>query len=132
MYGCQEELLRWTPWLSIHEDMRTLMSYMVLNLRATGCELTPALRQYVEEKFSAIEKYGVKMFQVDVHIGKDTNHHNKGAVFTCSATVELVGDVMKLERTAEDLYKAIDKVKDHLRETLAQKKDRIIESHRRP
>lgn len=102
---------------------------MTINIRATGCELTPSLRQYVEEKFSGLEKYGIKMFQADVHVGKDTQHHNKGEVFTCSATIELVGDVVKVERTAEDLYKAIDKVKDHLRETLSQLKDRIIESH---
>ncbi len=104
---------------------------MTINLRATGCELTPALRQYVEEKFNALEKYGTHVFQADVTIGKDTHHHNKGAIFSCSATVEMVGDVIKIERTAEDLYKAIDKVKDHLRETLAQRKDKIIESHRR-
>jgi ribosome hibernation promoting factor len=102
---------------------------MTINIRATGCELTPALRQYVEEKIESLEKYGTKMFQADVHIGKDTNHHNKGEVFSCSVTLELVGDVVKVERTSDDLYKAIDKVKDHLRETLAQRKDRIIESH---
>ena len=36
----------------------------------------------------------------------------------CSRTL------LKVERTAEDMYKAIDKVKDHLRETLAQRKER--------
>ncbi len=102
---------------------------MNVNIRATGCELTPALRQYVEEKFSTLEKYGPDLIQADVHIGKDTNHHNKGEVFSCSATVELSGDVIKVERTAEDLYKAIDKVKDHLRETLAQRKEKLVDSH---
>lgn len=104
---------------------------MIINLRATGCELTPALRQYVEEKFNALEKYGTHLFQADVHVGKDSPHHNKGDVFTCSATIEMTGDVIKIERTADDLYKAIDKVKDHLRETLSQMKDKIIESHRK-
>lgn len=99
---------------------------MVVNLRVTGCELTDALRQYVEEKFQALEKYGTHLFQADVHIGKDTKHHHKGGIFTCSATIEMIGDVIKIERTAEDLYKAIDKVKDHLRETLAQRKDRKV------
>ena len=69
------------------------------------------------------------MFQVDVHVGKDTNHHNKGEVFSCSATLELSGDVIRVERTADDLYKAIDKVKDHLRETLSQLKDKIVDGH---
>ncbi len=99
---------------------------MTINIRATGCELTPALRQYVEEKFHALEKYETHLLQADVHISKDTKHHQKGGIFTCSSTVEMVGDVIKIERTAEDLYKAIDKVKDHLRETLAQRKDRAM------
>lgn len=102
---------------------------MTINIRAVGMELTPAIRQYVEEKFAMLEKYGPKMFQADIHIGRDTNHHNKGDVFSCSATMEMTGDVIKVERAAEDLYKAIDKVKDHLRETLAQRKDKIVESY---
>jgi len=102
---------------------------MTINIRAVGMELTPAIRQYVEEKFATLEKYGPKMFQADINIGKDTNHHNKGEVFSCSATMELTGDVIKVERAAEDLYKAIDKVKDHLRETLAQRKNKIVEGH---
>ena len=50
----------------------------------------------------------------------------KGEIFACSATVQIPGDMLKVERTADDLYKAIDKVKDHLRETLSQRKDRLM------
>lgn len=91
-------------------------------------ELTPAIRQYVEEKFAALEKYDPTLLQADIHIGKDTNHHNKGDVFSCSATMEVTGDVLKVERAEEDLYKAIDKVKDHLRETLAQRKEKHVDA----
>ncbi|MBI4138957.1 ribosome-associated translation inhibitor RaiA [Candidatus Uhrbacteria bacterium] len=97
---------------------------MTINIRATGMELTPALRQYIEEKFSTLEKYATKIMQIDVHVGLETNHHLKGDIYTCSANVDLPGDLLKVERTAEDQYKAIDKVKDHLRETLAQRKER--------
>lgn len=107
---------------------------MTINIRALGIELTPSIRQYVEEKFSGLEKYSartIEIMQMDVEIGKDTNHHHKGDVFSCSVSVDIPGDLLKVERNAEDLYKAIDKVRDHLRETLAQRKDKEIETHRK-
>ncbi len=99
---------------------------MVINIRAVGMELTPAIRQYIEEKFASLEKFANDIMQVDVDLGKLTNHHNKGKIMNCAAVLQLKGSVIKIERTAEELYKAIDKVKDHLRETLSQDKDRKI------
>ncbi|MFH1078607.1 MAG: HPF/RaiA family ribosome-associated protein, partial [Patescibacteria group bacterium] len=61
---------------------------------------------------------------------KESDHHNKGDVFECIANMEVPGDVLRVERNAMNLYKAIDKVKDHLRETLAQKKERDLDGHR--
>ncbi len=105
---------------------------MTINIRAMGMELTPAIRQYIEEKFGALEKFAPKAMQIDVTIGKDTNHHHKGDVFVCTANMDVPGELRRVERNAKNLYKAIDKVKDHMRETLAQEKDRKIESHRVP
>ncbi|MFH1077870.1 MAG: ribosome-associated translation inhibitor RaiA [Patescibacteria group bacterium] len=103
---------------------------MVINIRAVGMELTPAIRQYVEEKFQTLEKFAPKALQIDVSVGKESDHHNKGDVFECIANMEVPGDVLRVERNAMNLYKAIDKVKDHLRETLAQKKERDLDDHR--
>ncbi len=94
-------------------------------------ELTDAIRTYVEEKFSTLEKYDHQIQLIEVDVGKNTNHHQKGDVFVCSATIKIPSDVLKIERDAEDLYKAIDKVKDHFRETLAQRKERLVDAHKR-
>ncbi|MEO5927512.1 MAG: ribosome-associated translation inhibitor RaiA [Patescibacteria group bacterium] len=99
---------------------------MTINIRATGMELTPAIRQYVEDKMGTLEKFAHDIIQIDVIAGMETNHHNKGEIYSCAANVEVKGEVLRVERTAEDLYKAIDKVKDHLRETLAQRKDKMM------
>lgn len=93
-------------------------------------EMTEAIRQYVEEKFQSLRKYEQDLQHVDVQIGKETNHHHKGDVFTCSATLEVPGDVLKIERNESDLYSAIDKVKDHFRETLAQRKSKLDDQQR--
>ncbi|MFH1973141.1 MAG: ribosome-associated translation inhibitor RaiA [Patescibacteria group bacterium] len=102
---------------------------MVINIRAVGMELTPAIRQYVEEKFESLEKFAPKALQVDVSVGKESDHHNKGDVYSCIANMEMPGDLLRVERNAKNLYKAIDKVKDHLRETLAQKKEKENDHH---
>lgn len=105
---------------------------MVINIRAMGMDLTTAIRRYIEEKFAALEKFAPKALQIDITIGKETNHHHKGNVFVCTANVDVPGELRRVERNAKNLYKAIDKVKDHMRETLAQEKDKTIESHRVP
>lgn len=97
---------------------------MTINIHAKEIELTDAIRSFVEEKFTSLEKFTPKIMMIDVTIGMDTMHHQKGSIYTCAANVEIPGDLLRVERTAEDLYKAIDKVKDHLRETLAQRKER--------
>lgn len=62
---------------------------------------------------------------IDAEVGLANGHHNKGKIFRCKAIVQVGGEVMPIEREAEDLYKAIDKVKDHLREELTQWKKRL-------
>ncbi len=104
---------------------------MNINIRTNGIELTEAIRSYVEEKFNSLEKFGKDLMLAEVEVGKTTNHHQKGDIFSCSATLTIHGDVVKMEREAEDLYKAIDKVRDHLREALAERKDRAITNERR-
>jgi putative sigma-54 modulation protein len=103
---------------------------MTINLRATDMELTPAIRQYAEDKMNSLEKYSADIQQVDIVIGLTSAHHQKGDVHMCSVSVQIPGDILKIERSAEDLYKAIDKVRDHLRETLAQRKERMVDARK--
>lgn len=102
---------------------------MTINIRGVHLELTDAIRQYVEEKMASIEKFG-EITLVDAEVGKTTEHHQKGDIFFCRANVQMPGDMVTVERESEDLYKAIDKVRDHLRETLAQRKDRKIDERK--
>ncbi|MCR4278687.1 MAG: ribosome-associated translation inhibitor RaiA [bacterium] len=104
---------------------------MVINIHAVNIELTPSIRQYVEEKMNSLEKYDDSIVLIDVDLGKDTNHHMKGDIFVCSAKVEVPGDLIVVEKTTETLYKAVDKVRDHLREMLAGRKEKELERGRK-
>lgn len=99
-------------------------------IKATNIELTMAIKQYVEDKFLALAKLTVNyepVATIDIEVGKETEHHNKGNIFKCEATMEIPGDVIRVEVTDEDLYAAIDKCKDRLKARLADEKDAMVE-----
>ena len=107
---------------------------MKINIKATGMELTPAISSYVHKKVSSIEKYIDKNSTdvvAQVEVGKSTRHHKSGNIFR--AEVHITGGNLDLYAVSEtdNLYAAIDIVKDEIvhnalqlkgkRETLARK-----------
>ncbi len=98
---------------------------MIINIKHHGIELTPAIKMYAEEKMSTLQKYFASIRYIDVEVGMSTHHHHKGEIFECKAVVQIGGEVIRLAKEAEDLYKAIDKVRDHLRIELADLKKRL-------
>jgi putative sigma-54 modulation protein len=98
---------------------------MNITIEPKGMELTEALRAYAEEKFSMLEKFG-DIVKIDVDLGMTSGHHTKGEVYVCEAHVFLPGKDFFVQREEEDLYRAIDKVKDHLKNELAEWKDRHL------
>ncbi|MCC7357309.1 ribosome-associated translation inhibitor RaiA [Candidatus Uhrbacteria bacterium] len=104
---------------------------MTINIRGIQIDLTEAIRAYVEEKFSSLDKYESQIQMIDIEVGRSSHHHQNGNVYVCSAHVLFSGDDMKIEREADDLYKAIDKVRDHLREALSQRKEKVLDARRK-
>ena len=103
---------------------------MTIQIRALQMDMTPAIQAYVEEKFQMLEKYQADIISIDVEVARDS-HHNKGDIFSCSANVHIPKEVLHIEKQEEDLYKAIDKVKDHFQEVLVEAKERQRSLERR-
>jgi ribosomal subunit interface protein len=103
---------------------------MTINIRAMGMELTDAIKKYVEEKFEGLEKYYDNIMLVEINLGLETHHHNKGEIYSCSATVDVPNKVFKVEKTEKNLYKSIDKVRDHLREEITAWKEKLRDANR--
>lgn len=98
---------------------------MKTNVKATSIELTPAISNYVHKKISVIEKYLDKNNTdtvAQVEVGKSTGHHKSGSVFR--AEVHIVGGGLDLYAVSEkeDLYAAIDVVKDEIVHNIVQSK----------
>ncbi|MEI7512127.1 MAG: ribosome-associated translation inhibitor RaiA [Candidatus Uhrbacteria bacterium] len=103
---------------------------MTINIRAHDMELTQAIRDYAEEKMQSLEKFLDSINQVDIEVGRANGSHQKGDVFECKVAIQIGGNLMKVEREADDLYKAIDKVRDHLRVELTEWKRMMDERNR--
>ncbi len=104
---------------------------MITTLHGTGIELTDAIRDYVEKKVVALEKFMPRATKVEVDIGMRTHHHQKVKIFYAEMNIHQPTGNLRVEKDAEDLYKAIDKVKDHLKVELAELKNKKIDLRRR-
>ena len=98
---------------------------MVINIKATNMDMTDAIRSYAEEKVSALTKYFENIQQADIDVGMESHHHQKGKVYYAEVNLHIPGRILRVKKNSENLYKAIDKVKDHLKVELEKVKGKM-------
>ncbi len=106
---------------------------MKVNLKATRLELTDAIKDYVDTKMNMVEKYfgtKVKVINCDVELEKTIGDQNKGEIFRAEVNLQVPQKILRVEKTEKDLYKAIDKVKDHLELVVKKYKEKLIDKKR--
>ena len=91
---------------------------MQIKIKTTNIELTYALETYVEEKIKSVEKFVIPHEEeaplVEVEVGKTTKHHNSGEVFRAEVNLHVRGKYFRAVSEKDDLYVAIDDMKDEL------------------
>lgn len=98
----------------------------ISKIKSTGLDLTPAIVQYAEDKVRHMEKFLASVQEpkrASIELEKTTNHHNKGQIFRVEVMLELPGRTLRAEATHEDLYAAIDIMKDVLERQVVQYKE---------
>ena len=98
---------------------------MIVTIHGTGMELTPAIREYAEEKITSLEKFFDNITKAEIDVGMQSHHHNKGDIFYAEVNLDLPGRTLRVVKEEVDLYKAIDKVKDHLKVELEDLKEKM-------
>lgn len=97
-------------------------------------EMTDAIREYAFEKMKTLEKFVPKddtTAKISLELSKTTNHHTHGDFFQAEAQLRVRGKSTTLRTTQDDLYKAVDILKDMLGRELAQHKDKELSVFRR-
>lgn len=98
---------------------------MQMRLKSTKMESSEAITLYFQEKVDMLEKYlsGVQVLNCDCEIEKVGGEQHSGKVFRAEINLEVPGSLLRVEKEAEDMYKAIDKAKDHMVEIIKKYKD---------
>lgn len=102
---------------------------MNINTRAVNIEITPALNDYAEKRFSSIGKF-TPISSIEIDLEKSTNHHRSGEIFVATVrVVTVLGKVYITSAEKTDLYEAIDIARDDVVRALNEgkkKKDSVF------
>mgnify|MGYP001576399814 CR=1 FL=1 len=103
---------------------------MQINLVGKNIELTEAIKEYVVKRVTNLEKLLTRIegrdgkVLVNFEVGKSTNHHKTGFVFHADCLININGKKFYGSADKEDLYEAVDSVKDSLYNEINKNKDR--------
>lgn len=105
---------------------------MKMNLKATKLEMTEAIAAYAQEKIDMLDKFlgDLQVLNLDLELEKSVGSQNKGEIFRAEINLEIPGELLRVEKTEDDLYKAIDKVKDHMEEVIISYKEKLRDKQR--
>lgn len=94
--------------------------------------MTTAIADYAQEKMDMLDKYlgSTPVINCDMEVEKIVGGQNKGDIFRAEVNLEVPRELLRVEKTADDLYKAIDKVKDHLDEMIVKYKEKARDKRR--
>jgi putative sigma-54 modulation protein len=117
---------------------------MKVIIKTTNLDLTPSLKDYAEKKIGELEKFlqriaekgqdfekGKPSYEAWVELERTTRHHHKGKVFRAECQIRLPGRSLRSESIKEDIYLAIDEVKDELQREVGQYKQKQASRYKR-
>ncbi len=95
---------------------------MNISIKATHLDLTPSVKEYVQEKIGALEKF-IDALEAKVELERD-QHHKTGLVFRAEVNMIVGKRVLRAEGVSEDVYSAIDLVIPKLKEQISKFRDK--------
>ena len=96
---------------------------MQIELTGHHLDITPAIRNFVNEKFKRLERHFDHVISIDV-ILRVENHHKQA-----DGKVNAAGKSIFAQESSEDMYAAIDGLVDKLDRQVRRHKDRIRGHH---
>lgn len=98
---------------------------MKIKIKAKKITLNDSIKDYIQKKMDMLDKYlgPVKATNCDVEIAMDVSSQNKGEIYRAEVNLSLPRELLRVEKTEKELFKAIDKVKDHLVRSIKRYKE---------
>lgn len=97
------------------------------NIQGINIELTDAIQDYVERKLESVEKMTDPQDEsvfADIMLGKTAGRQNLPDLFSAEINLHVSGKFFSACSKADNLYAAIDEVKDEIEQELSHHKDK--------
>jgi len=110
---------------------------MHIIIKGTNLELHDDLKDYVNEKIGGLKKFienenlDIESITARVELARTTRHHQQGDVYKAEVNLQLPKRMFRSVVESDDIYKAIDDVKDELKDAINNYKDERITAARR-
>ncbi|MBO5564966.1 MAG: ribosome-associated translation inhibitor RaiA [Lachnospiraceae bacterium] len=96
---------------------------MKLTIVGKNIEVTPALKETIEDKLGKLDKFFNQETAADVMLTVDKERHK------IEVTIPVKGDIIRSEQTSNDMYVSIDLVEEVIERQLKKYKNKIIQRH---
>jgi ribosomal subunit interface protein len=99
---------------------------MNINIKTTTISLTPSISEYVDKHLDVVKKFleNDPTVVFDLELAKTTNHHKHGDIFKAEIHIIAKDQNIYASVEKEDLYAAIDVVRDEVMRKLKSSKDK--------
>ena len=100
---------------------------MRIQIKSENLSVDARLKKYAEDKIFALTKYlgSVSVLEATVKLATTSKRHQKGDIYVCEISLALPGEVLRVSKTTDDIFKAVDKVKDHLERSIERYKEKL-------
>ncbi|MCK5412883.1 MAG: ribosome-associated translation inhibitor RaiA [Candidatus Pacebacteria bacterium] len=112
--------------LPYNQHNKKLMNVII---KGTNLELHEDLKAYVNEKIGGLKKF-IENENIDksaimarVELAKTTQHHQQGDIYKAEVNLQMTKKMLRVVVESDDIYKAIDEVKDKLKVAITDYKD---------
>lgn len=108
---------------------------MKINLKAKNIELTPEIKDYAQKRLNYFDKFIKKVdpqsIICDVELEKVIGDQQKGDVFRAEINLEIAGKFYRGEDRSENIFSAVDSVKDQVAREIKRTKEKKVDLMRR-
>jgi putative sigma-54 modulation protein len=96
---------------------------MKLIIVGRNMEVTPALRETIEDKLGKLDKFFAQETEANVTLSVDKDRHK------IEVTIPVKGDIIRSEQVSNDMYVSIDLVEEVIERQLKKYKNKLVQKH---
>ncbi len=107
---------------------------MSINIKTTNISTHGDVEAYLIKKLDSLNRlvdFNADNVVAQAEVAKTTNHHKSGDIFRAEINVRIGKDTFRVVSEKDDIYAAIDDMKDELSREITKEKDRYVSDVRR-